>query len=334
MGTVRPRIAVLYVTSPAFTQRDIAILRSRYAVEEIQCKSFIGIFLSMWLVIKAELVFCWFGSLRFLPAVFIAKILGKKIIIESAGYDAASVPEISYGNMYGRASRYLGRMLFRMANVVLCISRSNQRETIENAHVPPGKTRMIYLGFEHDANDAIPGLKDKKKIVVVVGRIDACTIYRKGFLAAAQLSNSFPNTPFIFVGTAEPQALEVLKSAAGKNAEFTGYLSDIDLARLLIRAKLYLQPSIHEAFGCSVAEAMLYNCIPIVSNKYALPEVVGNAGVYVDGKNLDKAAAAIKEVLDDDFQLEENPRERILCQFPISKRAELLFATIDEVLNG
>ena len=49
------------------------------------------------------------------------------------------------------------------------------------------------------------------------------------------------------------------------------------------RASVYVQASAHEGFGLSVAEGMLAGCIPVTTRAGALPEVVGDVGIQVDG---------------------------------------------------
>lgn len=332
-STVRPIIAVLYVTLSTFTQKDIDVFSARYRTEKVKCKSFIDMLSSMWKVVRVNCVFCWFGSLRFLPAVLIARLLRKKVIVLSGGYDVASVKALRYGNMYGTISRYMGRMLFKMAHLVPCISNSNKTEAIKNALVPHNKIRMIYLGFYQPETDTGTHSIKKEKIVVTVGIADSCTIYRKGLLATAKLSKLLPDIPFIFAGKADPEALKLLKKNAGSNCIFTGYLEDSELVDLLARAKVYIQMSIHEAFGCSVAEAMLHNCIPVVSNQFALPEVVGKAGFCADRHDLVAVAETLKQVLNDSIKPAENPRERILREFPISRRASQLAEMIDDLCS-
>jgi glycosyltransferase involved in cell wall biosynthesis len=148
-----------------------------------------------------------------------------------------------------------------------------------------------------------------------------------------KVAHWLPDVRFVVAGPYDNDALETLKNIAGDNVTFMGYVSKEDLDCLYARAKVYLQPSIHEAFGCSVAEAMLYNCIPVVSNRFALPEVVGDAGIYVEPGDIEGIASALRRALDGDIQLPENPRERILREFPMSKRRALLIEMIKELCS-
>ena len=116
--------------------------------------------------------------------------------------------------------------------------------------------------------------------------------------------------------------------------EVAGFVSDESLDQLYARAKVYLQPSMHEGFGCSVAEAMLRNCVPVVAATGSLPEVVGRAGVYVDTDDPQMAADAVMRVLRGEVILEENPRSRILDKFQVERRRWRLLSLMDCVLNG
>ena len=61
----------------------------------------------------------------------------------------------------------------------------------------------------------------------------------------------------------------------------TGYLSDDELDALFRSAAVYVQASLHEGFGLSLAEAMLAGAVPVVTAAGALPEVVGDTGVTI-----------------------------------------------------
>ena len=94
---------------------------------------------------------------------------------------------------------------------------------------------------------------------------------------------SRPELRFALVGKWLDGAVDLLRQLGGDNVEYTGQVSDEELAAWYARSSVYVQASRHEAFGMSLAEAMLGGCIPVVSQAGALPEVVGDVGAQLDG---------------------------------------------------
>ena len=330
------RILVPYINLLSFIQKDIDILSLEHHVVTVKCRSLIEMLKAVRRVIWADCVFCWFASLRFLPLVIAARAMGKKIIIVTGGYDAANLPEIGYGNMYGSFSKYLGRFIFSMAHVIACISKSNYDEIQKNAKVKADRLSLIYLGFDAELVDDISYPYRKENFVLTVGHINMCTIYRKGLLAIAKVSVLLPDVRFVFAGSFNDNAMEILRKAASDNVTFAGYVSIEKLQDLFMRAKVYMQPSLHEAFGCSVAEAMLYNCIPIVSNRFSLPEVVGKSGFYVDPYDIHNMVSTVRLALDSEYETNfpESPRQRIIRMFPIAKHNELILKLVEDICAG
>lgn len=61
----------------------------------------------------------------------------------------------------------------------------------------------------------------------------------------------------------------------------TGYVSDEDLAAIYSGAAGFVYPSLYEGFGLPPLEAMQCGTPVIVSDSSSIPEVVGDAGIYV-----------------------------------------------------
>jgi glycosyltransferase involved in cell wall biosynthesis len=97
---------------------------------------------------------------------------------------------------------------------------------------------------------------------------------------------------------------------------------------------VYVQPSRHEGFGLSVAEAMLAGCVPVVSAAGALPEVVGDAGIVLatEAPGARDVAEGIRRGLSSDDSARERARRRVLERFPLGTRAERLAEVIDEAI--
>jgi len=94
------------------------------------------------------------------------------------------------------------------------------------------------------------------------------------------------------------------------------------------RAKVYVQVSAHEGFGCALAEAMLCECVPVVTACGAIPEVVGNTGYYVPYEDIEAVAETIKRAFKDGEAKGKKARKRIEEEFPMEKRENRLIEVI------
>lgn len=79
-----------------------------------------------------------------------------------------------------------------------------------------------------------------------------------------------------------------------------GYVDDAEISRWYSGASALLFPSLHEAFGLPVVEAIECGTTPVVSDRYALPEIAGNHGVVCDPDDYDDIARAIERAIECD----------------------------------
>jgi glycosyltransferase involved in cell wall biosynthesis len=79
-----------------------------------------------------------------------------------------------------------------------------------------------------------------------------------------------------------------------------GEVPDADSPVLYSMAGMLVLPSFYEGFGLPPLEAMSCGCPTIVSKAASLPEVCGNASVYIDPKNIDDMARAIATLAADE----------------------------------
>jgi glycosyltransferase involved in cell wall biosynthesis len=91
------------------------------------------------------------------------------------------------------------------------------------------------------------------------------------------------------------RVLETLR--VRKDVVLTGFAPAADLPALYSGATCLVFPSLYEGFGLPVLEAMACGTPVIVSNRGALPEVVGEAGTLVDPLDADAFAKAICDLL-------------------------------------
>ncbi len=81
---------------------------------------------------------------------------------------------------------------------------------------------------------------------------------------------------------------------------FSGYVSDADLVALYSCALAVAMPSYSEGFGLPAIEAMACSAPVLASNRGALPEVVGDAGIYFDPFDVESISRAIIEMVEND----------------------------------
>ncbi|MBN1956498.1 MAG: glycosyltransferase family 4 protein [Anaerolineae bacterium] len=119
--------------------------------------------------------------------------------------------------------------------------------------------------------------------------------------AFAMLKEQFPNLSLVIAGApawkskSAYQALDELQLYS--RVELAGYVADADLPALYRQAAVFVFPSFYEGFGRPPLEAMACGTPVVVSNTSSLPEVVGDAALLIDPRDVEGLAGAIKTVL-------------------------------------
>lgn len=322
------KILFLYQGLITFIERDLKILQSVHQVRELRYQGLKNVPSIISGILWADLSFSWFGKLHAFWAVFFSKLVGKKSVVVAGGDDVAHVPSIKYGMFAYWWKKWCPLFVFKHADLIFPVSNYNLQETIENAGANPTKVKLLYHGFDGEKWKRVDGVS-KETLVLTVGQVTNETFRKKGLDLFVRSAAYLPDVPFVLVGPWHDNAIDRLRAIASPNVTFTGGLYGEDLIRIYSQAKVYVQVSIHESFGCSLAEAMLCECLPVVSRRAALPEVVGDCGFYVDELNAEAVAIKIKKVL----SLDCGPkvRERIMQEFPLEKRQGMLLRAVNEV---
>lgn len=114
--------------------------------------------------------------------------------------------------------------------------------------------------------------------------------------------------------------------------EEKGYVSDQELAELLTNAVGLVYLSKYEGFGLPPLEAMSAGC-PVITTKYSsIPEICGDAAMYVDPDNITEVAK-IMELLEKDTQLRNECKVKGISQsllFSWEKTANIFLTNILE----
>jgi glycosyltransferase involved in cell wall biosynthesis len=124
--------------------------------------------------------------------------------------------------------------------------------------------------------------------------------YQRRIRALAQLDKA---VSLVIVGSKgwayEAVFAEVTRQGLEQRVHFPGFIADADLPALYQMATAFVYPSLYEGFGLPALEAMACGTPVIASNRSALPEVVGTAGLLVDPYDEAALTTAIAQVVAD-----------------------------------
>lgn len=330
MSPSRKKILFVHNAMQPFVATDYNLLSERWEVRNwYQQTRLVNPLAVVRAVASSDLVFCWFASWHSLLPVLLAKILHRPSIVVVGGYDTANLPEVGYGSQRGGIRRWVSRTVMRNAVHLIVNSRSAELETERNVGIARDRITVIYHGI---APLQMGPTNNREPIVLTVGGVWQENLLRKGLLPFVQSAQYLPDKQFVLVGKWHDKSIERLRASAGKNVTFTGFLPDEDLEALYMRSSVYVQASLHEGFGLSVAEAMSAGCIPVVTRAGALPEVVGDAGVYAESNSPLNLSTAITTALAINESVRFKAHERVLTLFSIEKRRQALHELVDRSL--
>lgn len=277
-----------------------------------------------WGVLTSHFNFSWFAYTQAYWAVKFSRYLGRKSVVVLGGFDVCEEEDIHLDRRMNQV-----RFILENANVLLAVSRRVQDKAAGKAAFQR-PTHLVYHGFD---GERYVSAGPKENRVLTVGFISRENARRKGIDTFVRASRFLPQTQFRVVGKAIDGSIDHLRNEASPNVTFTGEIPDAQLVREMQKASVYVQASLHEGFGCSLAEAMLCECVPVVTDRGALREVVGSTGVYVEPENPQGLATGIQEGLARP-ELGKLARRRVLELFPLGKRRERLLSEVADVLSS
>ena len=326
------RLLFVHNDLASFVRTDLQLLRERYPVTDLYLRSKRlnpGTILAA--VARHDVVFGWFASWHtFLPLLF-ARLLGKPSLLVIGGYDLARMPEIGYGHQRGGLKCRVSRRTMRLATCLVTNAHYSRQEAQRNAGIPGARVRVVYHGVA-DPFGAVPE-GPRARMALTVGNVDCGNLWRKGHEPFVRAAAHLPDVQFVLVGAWKDDAISHLRAIAPPNVYFTGRVDDATLLGHFRQAAVYVQASLHEGFGLSLAEAMLAGCVPVVTRAGALPEVVGQAGIYLESNTPAAIAEGVRAGLQADASARQQARERIAGSFPLAERKRQLYQLVDSLMS-
>ena len=173
-------------------------------------------------------------------------------------------------------------------------------------------------------------MREEQIQVIYPGVSDAFFEVTESAIELAQQTYSLPERYILFVGCVEPRknltgvldAWDLLPAsmrnecqliAAGllgweksettarlqgrNDIRYLGYVPEEDLPAVMAGATGFIYPSYYEGFGFPVVQAMAAGTPVITSNVSSLPEIAGDAALFVNPRNVGEISDAMRQVL-------------------------------------
>lgn len=329
------KILFIYQELSTFIKRDIDILKSRHTVREFQFRGIRSI-AELWKGIKwCDTSFSWFGKLHAFFAVLFSRMLKKKSVVVAGGDDAAKavITDGPLGLCNHPVKKWFAYFIFHVTDLIIAVSMFTKKDLLSNPKADNNKISVIYHGFDPEVFKKDPDIGKDTKCIATVAHISHDSYNRKGLRLFAETARLLPDYRFVVIGKFKDETADALKNQAPSNVSFTGELYGRDLAGMLSKALVYVQASEWESFGCSLAEAMLCECVPVVSNRTSLPEVVGDYGFYLEDLRPEELARMIVKA-SQNKEISKLVRKRIIESFSLEARKKKILEALDSLYKA
>lgn len=294
------------------------------------------------IVTRADLYFGWWWTWAFLP-IAAAKLRRRPVVV--TGVFNYRFSERSAGEFGLRPvhQRFLMRAALRFADANIFVSR-HEEELIVGNHLRVRRPRTIPCVVDTERYRPDLTIERDPRLVLTVAGMHGGNPNRKcmpNLIDAVPLVlDKLPDARFVIVGVKADgfPELQVRAERLGvaEAVSFPGPIPEQHKIELLRRCGAYVSPSIFEGFGMAILEAMSCGAPVISSPVGAVPEVVGEAGLLVPGRDHAAIASAIVSVLTDSrlaARLGSVGRDRAVEEFDSSRRQRELGRLLRQLVD-
>jgi glycosyltransferase involved in cell wall biosynthesis len=221
-------------------------------------------------VYNSDTVWIWVADYPAIPFIILTKIFRKPIIVNIMGFEVYAAPDIGYGNQLDPIRGFVSRWILR--NATRCITMSEVYKRITNEVEPKANVVVINGWVDTKICDEI--LPEKHGVVTSVGTYKVVQLVK--------------GIPIFNAATKDMDAKVIVGNVSIPYESFIEKLK---------QAKVYCQLSYTDQFPLALLEAMACGCIPVVSDRGGLPEIVGDVGFIIPYGDVEKTRDAIRLAL-------------------------------------
>ncbi len=339
-------VLVFYNHLSSFIKKDLEILSSEFNVHqhdflpETKLQTPISFASQFFFLLNrigdANLIVVQFaGYHSFLPAL-LGWIFRVPCLIIAGGTDAHYFPKIGYGNWQKPVLNWFTEISFELCShiapkhktLMQCDYSYDKLEPNQQgiyARLPKLKTPFTEITNGYDTTKWHCTKEKKKNTFITVSGAWEYHFQQqlKGIDLILEAAPSFPDCEFIILGVDNEERIQTKLP----NVKILTAVKNEELINIFSECEFYLQLSMAEGFPNSLCEAMLCECIPIGSNVFSIPEIIGGSGFVLKNRNADELVQLIQQAVGSDKDyLRKQARLRIAENYTLEKRKEKLLA--------
>lgn len=187
-------------------------------------------------------------------------------------------------------------IILKTSNKIITVSQFSKKEIIDYYALSTDKIAVINGGIDEKFHTSL-NKHTEKEYFLGVSSLDA----RKNFkgLIEAFLKLNHPSIKLYIIGD-KNNAFKHIDVITDERIKFLGRVTDEELISYYSGALAFIYPSFYEGFGLPLLEAMACGTPVITSNLSSMPEVCGDAAMYVDPYDVEDIANKLQIVLEDE----------------------------------
>lgn len=345
------QVLYFHIGLSSFVEKDVAILKEEFELsifhfqvknkKQVPFSFFKQFFFILKNFFKSDIFVIQFGGYQSLiPCLFSKLFKKKKSVIILGGTDCVSLPSIKYGNFSKKLLTYATEISLKTASLLLPVDESlikykyeyqdndfpyqGYQYFIKNIQTP---NKVIYNGYDGELWKCTK-VKEPLSFITVGANLGSRFGFQlKGIDLIFEVAPNFPDCKFYIVG-----GNSIKNKVIPSNIILLNPVPNESLAEFISSKQYYLQLSMSEGFPNALCEAMLCECIPIVSSVGAMPKIVGLEGYILEKKSLLELKSIIFKAIGNTSKHDTNKvRDRIINNFQLSLRKNELLKIINSL---
>ena len=192
------------------------------------------------------------------------------------------------------------------AKKIIAVSNTTKKDIVRFYQTPEEKIEVVYNGYEKTSNikhlASNSSIEKVEPYILYVGTIQPRKNIGTLIEAFAKFKTAHPELKLVIAGKKgwlyEETFIKVKKMNLEKHVRFLGFVDDPTLISLYKHAFWFVLPSFYEGFGIPVLEAMSYGCPVISSFTASLPEIAGDAALYIDPEKKEDIVDKLNQLLE------------------------------------